>query len=280
MGTSMNLTELATHGRAYVRYPEPLRKAVEDAVGAWRAFYALPVEQKRRCLYDPDTKTSGNGYEWKGVGSVDLKENFHLRVSVRDGLLRRAALADPALGPAFVEKALQIPEYMAPLIEKYARTAEQDFSIPGFLDDVMSKREDWLFRFLHYFGDRTPGDEFAAPHNDKGGFTLHLYESHPGVERLTFGEKEWVPMDLPRGETVIIAANGLQNRSKGALQAVSHRVVANEETAKTGRDAAVCFFNFANMRFFNKKEFGPQQDFPPGFFYGMPHEEYDRYFID
>lgn len=276
---SIDVTELKTDGRVYVPYPSELRVGVEEAVEAWKAFCELPEETKVGFPYEADAKTSGNGYELKKGNAYDLKENFHLRTVARDHLLEKARAVDDAVATKFVEKALAVNALMAPLLRDFAESVEQQYDIPGFAADVMVKQPDWLLRFLHYFGDRKPGEEIATPHTDKGGFTLHLYESAPGVERLTY-EKEWVTMPLDDGETVIIPGMGLQNRSKCELKATCHRVVATEETAKTGRFAAVCFFNFDHTRYFDKTRFGAQQDYAPGVFYDMPFAEFDKLFID
>ncbi len=275
-----NLEDLQKLGRLYVSYPEDLRKGVEDAVDAWKAFCALPREQKIKFPYDSDNKVSGNGYELKEGTSVDLKENVHLRVSGRDMLMEYANRVDSVIAPTFVEKALALNELMAPTLRTFAEAVEKKYSIPGFTEDVMIMQPTWLIRFIHYFGDRKAGDEIATPHNDKGGFTLHLYESDSGVERLDFDTREWVPMPLSHDQTVIIAGNGLQQRSRCQLRALSHRVVANEETAQKGRFSAVCFFTFRNARYFDKTKFGSQQAWAPGTFYDMPFEEFNKLFVD
>jgi isopenicillin N synthase-like dioxygenase len=276
----MNIAELKDEGRLYVSYPEDLRKGVEEAVEAWKKFCALPREQKLKFPYSGDTNVSGNGYELKEGQSFDLKENFHLRLAVKDELMRKAERVDDLIAPEFVEKALALNPLMAPLLREFSSSVEEQLGIPGFAEDVMSYQPQWLIRFLHYFGDREPGEEIATPHNDKGGFTLHLYESDPGVERLTFGTKEWVPMPLSHDQTVIIAGNGLQHRSQSQLRALCHRVVATEETAKQGRYSAVCFFTFRNSKHFDKARFGSQQSYPPGAFYDMPFAEFDTFFTD
>ncbi|HVW82378.1 MAG TPA: 2OG-Fe(II) oxygenase family protein [Candidatus Paceibacterota bacterium] len=275
----MNLAELKREGRLYVKYPEELRAGVEEAVEAWRRFCALSREQKLKFPYAGDTNVSGNGYELKEGEAIDLKENFHLRASGKDELARKAERVDDFITPAFVKKATALPALMAPLLQEFGRQVEEELGVEGFEEDLMSMQENWLVRFLHYFPARSAGEEIAAPHNDKGGFTLHLYESHPGVERLTFDTKEWVPMDLDPGETVIFAGNGLQHRSKNQLRALSHRVLATPETATEGRYSAVCFFSFKNAKYFDKSRFGSQQLYPPGSFYDMPFEKFDEFFI-
>lgn len=275
----VGIRDLETLGRLYVTYDPELRKAVGRAMERWEAFCALPNEQKVRFGYTPDAKVSGNGYELK-LDGIDRKENCHLRVEARKELIAMSADADPMLGPAFVEAALEVNERMTHLIRTFAEHVETEYGIEGFARDVMAYQPKWLLRFLHYFGDHEPYDEIAAPHTDKGGFTLHLYESHPGVEYLTHDTRQWKELPLAHDETVIFPGMGLHHRSRCKLQGLTHRVVATEETARTGRFSAVCFFNFDNVRFYNKTKFGSMQQFPPGHFYGMPFAEFDQYFID
>lgn len=278
----MNISELKTHGRVYVAYPEALRDAVEKAMVSWKAFCALPNEIKLRFGYDADAKVSGNGYELKDVPGkfLDRKEDFHLRVSAKNELLQRANQVDEIITPQFVKDALALNPFMAPLLREFGEAVEKECDMPGFAEDVMGMQDSWLFRFLHYFGNQEPGSEIAAGHVDKGGFTLHLYESHAGVERLTYETRVWEPMPLSHKETVIIPGTGLQNRSKGQLKGLCHRVVATEETANNGRYSAVCFFDFAHRRYYDKATHGRLQDWPCGFNYDMAHEEFDKLFID
>ncbi len=278
---NISISDLKNDGRAYVHYPKELRDAVEHANDAWEKFCALPEELKLRFPYSDDAKVSGNGYELKKDSNAgDLKEDFHLRENVADWLRENARMVDDTVAPAFIDAVLAIPPLMAPIVREFARTVESDLKVEGFEEDVMNYQPKWLIRFLHYFPGIPEGDEIAAPHVDKGGFTLHLYESNGGVERLDYTTREWVPMPLSHDETVIIPGNGIHNRSKGQLRGLCHRVVADAQTEKQGRYAAVCFFNFDHCRFFNKEKFGRQQDYAPGFFYDMPFEEYDQYFID
>lgn len=276
----MDIRELETDGRIYVPYNAELREAVENAMQEWIAFCALPEEKKLNFPYAADTNVSGNGYELKkDIATADLKEDFHLRVSARDWLTENARSVDDSITPSFVEKALKLNALMAPIVREFAESVERECEIEGFASDVMSKQDSWLIRFLHYFGGRKQGEEIASPHVDKGGFTLHLYESAPGVERLTY-DKRWVDMPLSHDETVIISGMRLQNRSKGALRATCHRVVATEETAKVGRYSAVCFLGFDKGRFYDKVSHGRLQEFAPGAFYDMPFEEFDKLFTD
>ncbi|HYD93124.1 MAG TPA: hypothetical protein VEB18_01550 [Candidatus Paceibacterota bacterium] len=279
--TAIRIKELAEIGLVYISYPPELRAAMAKAMESWRVFYALPDEQKLRFGYIPDAKTSGNGYELKGkAGDVDRKENIHLRPIVRDELMEAAHRVDSVIAPRFIEDALALNPLIAPLLRAFGEAVEREYDVPGFADDIMAKQSEWLLRFLHYPGGRKVGEVIAHPHVDKGGFSLHLDESHGGVQRLSYGTREWEPMPLSHKETAIFTGTGLQHRSQCRLRALSHRVVAVPGAAEEGRDSAVCFVDFAHRRYFNKEKFGSQQDWAPGAFYDMPFEEYDKLFID
>jgi isopenicillin N synthase-like dioxygenase len=136
-------------------------------------------------------------------------------------------------------------------------------------------------RFLHYFGERTKGDEIAIPHADKSCFTLHLYESDPGLQYLDFG-KQWREMPVSSGETAIIPGMRLQYCSQNRLKATYHRVVATAKTAKQGRFSVVLFVHMprtAEYKEYNKEKRGRLQEFQPGFNYEMLFEEFAQLFI-
>lgn len=276
--------ELERLGALYMSYDPLLRKGVEEAMVWWDKFCALPNADKLKFGYTPDHKVSGNGYELKLSGARDQKEDVHFREIVRDELLFGAAKVHPEIGPAFVEKALAVNGLMTELVRDFAQFVEREYHIVGFERDVMEYQPRWLLRFLHYFPIGSPGEVIAAAHPDKGGFTLHLYESHPGVEYFSKETRRWESLPLSHDQTVAFPGLGLQQRSRCQLRALVHRVIATEETALRGRQSAVCFFNFGGARFYNKENRGPTQELikkhGPDFFYDMSFEEFDQYFID
>ena len=135
----------------------------------------------------------------------------------------------------------------------------------------------WFLRFIHYFGGRREDDEIATSHADKCGFTLHLMESDPGLQFLDFQNK-WNDVPVSTGETVIIPGMRLQYRSKNELKALYHRVVATPETAEAGRFSMVLFVHLCRTPEYDKKRAGRLQEFPPGFNYEMPFEEFSKLF--
>ncbi|MDB5245087.1 MAG: hypothetical protein JWN90_192 [Parcubacteria group bacterium] len=271
--------ELRDKGKVYTNYPAELREAVARAMNAWEAFCALPEEIKTQFPYEVDQWVSGNGYELKKEkgNTLDQKENFHLRLRAQEELLARAtSIGNPEI-TEFVEAGLALPELIAPLLADFAQSIEKEFGMTGFADDVAYATPSLLLRFLHYFGDQAPGDEIASPHVDKGGFTLHLYESDKGVEQLTL-DGEWTPVPVSHEQTVIFPALGLQYRLKNEVKAMCHKVVATPQSAESGRYSAVCFVDFRGNVPWDKEKYGRQQNMPPGFNYTMPWDELKTHF--
>lgn len=167
---------------------------------------------------------------------------------------------------------------MEPLIIEFATVIEKQYEIDGLVDEVQLSKPYWILRYLHYFGDQTEGSEIAAPHADKGGFTLHLFESDEGLQYYSIEERAWKAMPVDESQTVIIPAVQLQLWSKGDLKALYHRVVATEKTAGEGRFSMVCFIPFQNTPMYNKKVYGSMQTHDIGFNYSLSHEEFASLF--
>ncbi len=273
------ITNLATEGFISVTYPPDLRQAVEETVASWKRFCAIPAVTKRQFPYS--NEGAGVGYELKeGSGSkADRKENFDVSVGGKAWLEENARRTDNAPASEFVRNAASLAGIMKPLILGFARETEAAFDIDGFAEEVDNSEDAFFIRFIHYFGGRTEGEETAAAHADQSGFSLHLFESHPGLQYLTSG-KEWKRMPVSSGETVVIPSMQLQLRSQGKLTALCHRVIATNETAQGGRYSAVCFVQLKRTPKYDKERCGRLQEREPGFNYGMPDEEFTRLFKD
>lgn len=246
-----NIQQFKTTGQYTLTYPPALRSAVEGEIARWKEFCAQPLETKKRVGYS--NNGAGVGYEHKdGSGPKgDRKENMDLTDGPLIDLIRASAL-------------------------DFAGECEKEHGLGGFVDEV---RECTFFvRLIHYFGDRSVGEETAASHVDQSGFTFHLYESDPGLQCLTYDTHEWIDMLVSAGETVIIPAMQMQLRSRGELRALAHRVVSTEKTAKTGRYSAVCFIQLRDTKKYDKDRCGRLQEKEPGFNYAMSHEEFATLF--
>jgi isopenicillin N synthase-like dioxygenase len=219
------------------------------------------------------------GYERKedAKATFDLKEDFHLTLASRDWLMETARTCDEPTILRFVTDAESLIDVMQSTIKDFARSIEREFKLEAFGKDISDNAGQWFIRFLHYFGERTVGEEIAASHVDKSAFTLHLYESHPGLQRLTY-EGEWKDMPVSDGETAVIPGMRLQYRSHNQIKATCHRVVATETTAEEGRFSAVCFIHPKNTPAYDKESAGRLQEFRPGFNYTISWEEFSKLF--
>ncbi len=240
-----------TTGQHTLVYPKVLRDAVIVAIQEWKKFCELPLEEKKKTPYS--NNAAGIGYEFKdgsGPGG-DFKENMDVTKGPLIDLIRETTL-------------------------EFAQKCEQEYDLQGFEAEV--SRSVFFVRFIHYFGNRELGVETATAHVDQSAFTLHLFESDPGLQCLTYNDKKWVDMPVSEGKTVIIPAMQLQLRSKGELRALAHRVIATESTKNTGRFSSVCFIQLKDTAKYDKDRCGRLQEKEPGFNYKMPIAEFSKMF--
>lgn len=257
-------------------YPENLRKVVNNAVHSWKEFCQLPREEKCAFAFLEDNHGDGAGYELKEeAGSrKDLKENFHVTLHQYE---RLAEIANKRTF-SFLNDAKSLLDHMEPLIMQFAESVEKEYGVTGLIEEVKTSKPYWILRYLHYFGDQNEGAEIAAPHADKGGFTLHLYESDEGLQYYCMQNRTWEPMPVHEKQTVIIPAIQLQYLSEGKLKALYHRVVATDKTAINGRFSMVCFIPFQQSPMYNKKAHGSMQIHDTGFNYNLNHQEFAKLF--
>lgn len=272
-----NIQDLKTKGFVSLSYPAPLRKAVDEAVEAWKKFCALDAETKKGLPYS--NNSAGVGYELKdGTGPKgDKKENLDVALEGKEWLRANAGKIGNPIALDFIEKSTVLVGIIKPIILDFAAQAEKAFGLKDFVKEVDESEDAFSVRFIHYFGDRKEGDEIASAHADQSGFTLHIFESDAGLQCMTF-EKEWIDMPVSEGETVIIPSMQMQLRSQGELKALCHRVIATEKTARTGRFSAVCFVQLKKTPKYDKDRCGRLQEKEPGFNYTLSHEEFSRFF--
>lgn len=269
--------DIRRKGFVSFQYPSDLRGAVERTIELWKKFCDLPIEIKKGLPYS--NNADGVGYELKeGVGNrADRKENFDIAILGKDWLTENAESIQNPIALEFIENTIELVGVMKPTILEFAKQIEAEFGVEGFVKEVEESEAGYFTRFIHYFGDREVGEETATAHTDQSGFTLHLFESDKGLQCLTY-EDQWIDMPVSSGETVIIPSMQMQLRTKGELKALCHRVIATEETAKTGRFSAVCFVQLKNTPKYDKDKGGRLQEKEPGFNYDMPHDEFSGLF--
>lgn len=271
------INDLKIKGFVTFSYPQNLRREVDRTVESWKRFCDLPAEIKKGLPYS--NNADGVGYELKdGVGNkADRKENFDVTLAGQEWLQRNIGHIKNSIALAFVQRATNLVEVMKPLIFDFAHQSEKAFVLEGLLDEVEKSEDAFFVRFIHYFGNRKLGDETATAHADQSGFTLHLFESAPGLQCLAY-EGKWIDMPVSVGETVIIPGMQMQLRSRGEMKALCHRVIATRDTAQEGRYSAVCFVQLKHTPKYDKDTHGRLQERVPGFNYAMPHKEFAKLF--
>lgn len=272
----VSINELRELGLVNIDYPGKLRETVHTAVASWKNFCRLPKDEKNAFAFLEDSHGDGAGYELKEEkgSKKDLKENFHVTLFQYN---RLAEIANQRTFP-FLHDAKELLDGIEPLVLQFAKDVEKDYGIKGLQKEVLVSKPYWILRYLHYFGNQQSGAEIAAPHADKGGFTLHLYESDEGLQYFCINQREWFPMPVDEKQTVIIPAMQLQLMSEGDLKALYHRVLANDQTARMGRFSMVCFIPFENVPKYNKKTYGSMQTHDVGFNYDVNHHEFTSLF--
>lgn len=264
------ITSLKTDGVAMLPYAPELRQLVDEAAAAWQEFCQLPTREKMRLAQT----NAAVGYELKnGIGpQADRKENFDITTYATD------ILGDIETQHDFITKATKVSAAMAELAIDFAHQTETAYGITDLTSRTRVSTDQIFTRFLHYFGDRTTGEEIATPHCDQSGFTFHLFETAGGCQRLDYESRSWVDMPVSPGRLAAFPAMQLQLLSKGELKALPHRVIATDETKQIGRFAMVCFVKLNQTPVYDKDTHGRLQEFAPGFNYDIPPAKFSQLF--
>lgn len=268
----MKVQDLTTKGYVTARYPLDLRESVDAAMDSWKKFCALPNDMKQVFSGGDRKRDFGYMLRQRDRGNADEKELFHVSMRDMGELMRIASHEGCAPAISFVCATDDLIAMSMPLVLEFASAVEKAYGLEDFEEDVLTNDTTWTFRYLHYFG----GETLAHAHADRGGFTLHLAESHPGGEYFGF-DRAWHPWPVSEKQTIIFPSMNLQHRSRGALKALWHRVVPCEETREEGRYSMVAFIDFQHT---HKLETKRLQEFEPGFNYSMGNEEFGALFAE
>ena len=276
----MNYTEQLQEKRyATINYPNELKQTMGKAAQAWKDFCAIPNNLKEQLEF-----SNYGGYELKqDPRKADLKENMHYGLNARGKFEAYAHSLDSdedrATVLGLIDHTDQVIEMVKPLIKDFICEVEEKIGIKDMAKSILESREHWLVRYLHYFPTDDLNRHAAAPHCDIGGFTLHLFQDHHGLEYLD-SNRDWRDLPLEEGFTSILPGIQMQHVSNNQITSTCHRVVPTEESAKTGRYSAVLFIDWPGRANWNKQEHGRLQNREPGFNYDMSFEELDSLFHD
>lgn len=235
-----------------------LSRLIHLATRSWIKFCNLPLGIKGQIPYIGDSH--GIGFEFKGP----TKQNFDISTLINvNHLLSRVRYC--GVTADFIRNSLALGKMMGVVVEDLLETLELE---------ILSYTH--FVRFLHYFPN-TDNCMLASPHIDKGGLTIHLYESSGGFQFLPFVGEDWI--DLSASKKIMVTPSmQAQYVTLGKYKALCHRVVSTGTSQKEGRFSIVCFVVFDGLQY-DKETHGPLNEFQPGFNYRMRHEEFCRFFV-
>jgi isopenicillin N synthase-like dioxygenase len=279
--TALSVSSMRTDAFAAMPYRPAVRDRVQDLKATWEAFLALPERNRARLRYCADNLVggSGSGYEPPSPAKPDSrKHTFHAKLVHREWLLGGARAVGHPAAFALVETALAFLEDVQPHLREFADAFAREFGDPSFPTDLDAGFDECVVRLLWYPPGYTPGEDIAKQHVDKGGGTLHLFETEGGVERLAPDSREWVPFPVGDGQAVVFSGLRMQHRTRCATRALCHRVRATEVTAMRGRLSGVLFLNFARTPYYDKANLGSTQGHEAGWNYDLSFEDFHRSF--
>lgn len=274
-------------GPWHVTYPEQLRTDVSSAAKAWEAFCTLSPQTQD--LFKATNFFDGVGFERKtGDGSAesheshDFKLNFDINQAGLDELRSIARLIDGNEGliaKRFINCAATLVDSAQPAIQEAGDHIATLASMPKFNDLAGRSAPNAFFRFLYYPKGAAPNSTIGEPHADNSGFTLHLFEDTGGCEYLDEDKKTWHPMPVADGQATAFASMQTQLETNGAVDALWHRIMANETTADHGRTAMVCFVALDGVAKYDRKTHGRLQEWESGSTYGKDPGVFSEYFV-
>lgn len=269
----MDVTSLSTAGFVSFEYPPDLRTAVQTALESWQLFCTLPMEQKR--LLSGGDRVNDFGFMCRNDKgpAADEKELFHALRANFPQLLPKAAKICDQRATAFIRAVDTLLEATVPTVRAFATSIEESYGLVGFTKLVMESQPLWTFRYLYY---KKGSAVLAHPHADRGGFTFHLAETEGGGQYYSF-DQQWLPWPVSADRTIIFPSMELQHYSGGDLKALWHRVLPVTSTQKA-RYAMVLFVDFPVPYRFDDHTYRVQE-FPPGFNYDTPFEQFNNLFV-
>lgn len=264
-----------------IKISSQLAKEIRVGVRSWKRFCQKPISDKIKFKYN-ENQHGDTGYEIKSkflTKSSDYKENFHLNLHEYTSILSIDENRNK-----FIKNIPKIIDLLEPIAVNHAYYIEKrtKWVVKSLVDEVISSKPYWIIRYLHYYkpnqDQETTNQTLAKAHIDKDGFTIHLYESEPGLEILTL-DRVWTPINKLEspGPLNNFIMNGAQMQlvTNCNQKAIAHRVV---NRTNRSRFAMVCFIPFLGCKRYNKTKYGSMQSHEPGFNYDLSPEKYGDYF--
>jgi isopenicillin N synthase-like dioxygenase len=226
---------------------------IDRCVDNFRAFFALPVEEKNR--YRLPNGGGARGYTpfgietAKGARHHDLKEFWHVGRELPPGHPFRELMAanvwvDGIKG--FRESTLALYDAFDALGRRLLAAIARSVKLPSnYFDDKVNLGNSVL-RVIHYPPmppEPTPSVR-AGAHEDINVITLLLGAEEPGLE-VQSKRGEWLPINPPPDSLVCNVGDMLQRLTNRHLRSTTHRVVnPPRERASNARYSLPFFLHF------------------------------------
>ena len=256
MKTAELLHEL-TH-KTYAAVPFPLSHAdISEAVATFFDFLTLPQETKdAMCTKRPTDPVSDMGYiRTKGekdeeIGRKDFKEYFHYHPEA-DATFP----SDDVRVNTFFAAAKRIHDTAGETVKEVVGELEHEF--PGIYEKFFPEHmpAERILRFLKY-DSRGMGEFLARAHYDRGGCTLALAESAPGL-RIGKDDATLTPVVHQDRTAIFMPAFHFPELTDNRIPGAWHDVVQASEDLYSGdaaRWAVVYFVNAPGLEHPSSKE--------------------------
>jgi isopenicillin N synthase-like dioxygenase len=230
------------------------QELIDNAYAAFRAFYALPEETKKK--YHLAGQGGARGYTPFGIETAkdskhfDLKEFFHIGREIADDSKYRDVMAPnvwPEEVPEFKQYGLALYNALDALGARVLAALALHINLPEdfFVDKVDVGNS--ILRPIHYppiTSDEIP-NERAGAHGDINFITLLVGASTAGLE-VRSHDGEWVPF-TSEGDTIVVnIGDMLQRLTNHVYPSTIHRVVNPAGEAARQPRYSVPFFLHPN----------------------------------
>jgi isopenicillin N synthase-like dioxygenase len=201
---------------------------IDKVYSEWKAFFALPQEEKEKYLFKRDFEVAQDGFFPTRVGEVakgftarDIKEFYHYYPAVND-LPEMFTSATKELRAALITMAERLLDWLEAGLPK--EIAEK---LSMSLKEMMDKEVQTLLRVLHYPPlpeSIEEGAIRAAAHEDINLITLLVSASAPGLE-VQDVDGNWHVVPCCKDSIAVNVGDMLQEATGFYYKATKHRVV-------------------------------------------------------
>ena len=232
--------------KTHAEVPFPMTQSeLKVAANNFISFLGLPQELKEKFDYsvDPNDRGSRVGYRIKKQkgGDLDDKEYFHYHLSAEKEFKELFELKNPVID-MFINSARMIFKNASSVLEDILKEFDEEF--PGIHEKYFPKDQypKFYLRFLKY-NAKEGKKHLAAANYDRGGCTLALAESGPGL-RIGRTETELHEVSHTDGKALFMPGLLFQELTSDEFPPAWHDVIQKSEDAYSGDASrwAIVFF--------------------------------------